>query len=113
MGGRGGSSGISNISGLDVTFQGETTRYYFSTRGGTHYYQRGIEGNPEQTPQNMTPSEFRGRVESNGATTKSVSVSERQKDEIRYKKDREENDRMLNTAWYKAAPRPRKVWKGH
>lgn len=113
MGGRGSASNISGASGLDVTYGQETTRYYFTSREGVNYYQRGFSGMPEQTPQNMSASEFRKRVESNGATTKSVSVSERQKDEIRYKKDREENDRMLNTAWYKAAPRPRKGWKGH
>ena len=113
MGGRGGSSGISNISGLDVTFQGDTTRYYFSTRSGIHYYQRGIGGEPQQVPQNMTPSEFKRRVESNGATTKTVSVSERQKEEIERKKRKKETEKFLDEQWYKAAGKPRKGWKGH
>ena len=41
MGGRGGSSGIGKSggnTGLDVTKDGQTTRYYFSSRNGVNYY---------------------------------------------------------------------------
>lgn len=69
MGGRGGSSGIGigGNSGLDVTKDGQTTRYYFSSQNGTNYYQRGIEGMSEPTPLNMSAREFKQRVEANGA----------------------------------------------
>ena len=59
MGGRGGSSGIGagGNTGLDVTRDGQTTRYYFFNRNGTNYYQRGISGTPEPTPANMSVKE--------------------------------------------------------
>ena len=98
MGGRGGSSGIGTggNAGLDVTRDGQTTRYYFSNRNGTNYYQRGIGGRPEPTPANMSAKEFKQRVESNGATTKSVSGTERSKEQKSYKADREATSRFLD-----------------
>ena len=75
MGGRGSNSNLGGGSGsglkttgLDVTHNGETTRYYFTSKDGQNYYQRGISGTPEPTPLNMSAKEFRQRVESNGAT---------------------------------------------
>ena len=98
MGGRGGSSGIGagGNTGLDVTRDGNTTRYYFFNRNGTNYYQRGISGTPEPTPANMSVKEFKQRVESNGATTKAVSLTERRKEQKSYKADREEANRFLD-----------------
>lgn len=103
MGGRGGSSGLgsskndgTSYTGLDVTRDGETTRYYFTKYDGTNYYQRGISGMPEPTPLNMSMSEFRRRVESNGATTKSVSSGEQASDLKRYKADRDATNDFLN-----------------
>lgn len=98
MGGRGGSSGIGigGNSGLDVTKDGQTTRYYFSNRNGTNYYQRGIGGMPEPTPMNMSAKEFKQRVESGGATTKAVSVAERNKDKNTYKADRLATNQFLD-----------------
>lgn len=98
MGGRGGSSGIGTggNTGLDVTSEGQTTRYYFSNRNGTNYYQRGIGGTPEPTPENMSAREFKQRVESNGATTKVVSGTERKRDESTYKADRKATNDFLN-----------------
>jgi len=74
MGGRGGSSGSKGIGGvgLDVTYNGETTRYYFERHGNQNYYSTGMGGMAEPTPQNMTPAEFKRRVESNGAKTAQV-----------------------------------------
>lgn len=96
MGGRGGSSNMSGgsgrsgmrYSGLDVTKNGETTRYYFTNHEGTNYYQRGIDGDPEPTPLNMSAKEFKQRVEANGATTKSLSNSDYQKENKKYMEDR-------------------------
>lgn len=98
LGGRGGSSGIGagGNTGLDVTRDGQTTRYYFSNRNGTNYYQRGISGTPEPTPANMSVKEFKQRVESNGATTKAVSGTERRKEQKSYKADREAANRFLD-----------------
>lgn len=64
MGGRGGNSVFTSgnglkESGLDVTFQGETTRYYFTKKGNDNYYQQGFSGMPQPTPQNMSATEFR------------------------------------------------------
>lgn len=100
MGGRGGSSGIGarGNSGLDVTKDGETTRYYFSNRNGTNYYQRGIGGTPQPTPMNMSASEFRRRVEAGGATVRNISASEKRKDATEYKADRKATDAFLNAA---------------
>ena len=100
MGGRGGSSGIGigGNSGLDVTKDGQTTRYYFSSQNGTNYYQRGIDGIPEPTPLNMSASEFKKRVTSNGATVKNISASERRKDQKAYKADRKATNEFLNRA---------------
>ena len=71
MGGRGGSSRMGSAggySGMDVTKDGETTRYYFTSKNGINYYQRGIGGTPEPTPLNMSASEMRRRVQANGAS---------------------------------------------
>ena len=44
MGGRGGSSGSKGIGGvgLDVTYNGETTRYYFERHENQNYYSTGM-----------------------------------------------------------------------
>lgn len=97
MGGRGGSSGMSGgsggngerYSGLDVTKDGETTRYYFTNYKGINYYQRGIDGKIEPTPLNMSAKEFKQRVEANGATTKKLSNSVYQKENKAYIEERE------------------------
>lgn len=115
MGGRGSASGISSggVRGITVTRDGESTDYYFTTRNGTHYYQRGISGKPNPTPQNMSMSEFRSRVESNGANVKVISESKRRKAEEDYKKQRKETEKELDRLWNRGAGRPRKGWKGH
>lgn len=101
MGGRGGSFGVGKgggNTGMDVTKDGQTTRYYFSNRNGTNYYQRGISGTPQPTPANITAKEFKQRVESNGATVKNISASERRKDEKAHKADRKATNEFLNNA---------------
>lgn len=77
MGGRGGSSGMSGTkeTAFSVTMNGETAEYKFTRKGKQNYYQRGIGGHIEETPLNMSASEFRKRAESNGATVKKMSVS--------------------------------------
>lgn len=96
MGGRGGSSGIGGAGGLDVTKDGYTTRYYFSSKNGTNYYQRGISGVPEPTPLNMSASEFRQRMTAGGASVRNVSTSERAKESKAYKSDRKITNRFLD-----------------
>ena len=98
MGARGGSSGIGSggSSGFDVTSNGKTTRYYFTSKNGQHYYQVGIGGTPQPTPLNMSASEFKKRVTSNGATVKNLSASERRKDQKAYKADRKATDAFLD-----------------
>ena len=117
MGGRGAVSGISTgnvkVRGVTVKMRGESTDYFFTTVNGVNYYQRGISGMPEPTPQNMTMTEFKKRASSNGAEIQSISKSKISEMEKKYKKDREETNEFLNTMWYKAGPRPRKGWKGH
>ena len=95
MGGRGSSSG-SIGGGIDVTYSGKTTRYYFSKQNGTNYYQKGVGGTPEPTPMNMSAKEFSDRVKANGATVKAVSRSARKNEEKAYKTDREATNRFLN-----------------
>lgn len=77
MGGRGGSSGIDRAKEIafSVTMNGETTEYKFTKKGKQNYFQRGIGGRIEETPLNMSASEFRRRAESNGATVNKMSVS--------------------------------------
>ena len=77
MGGRGGSSGLNGNSetAFSVTRDNETVQYKFIKRGSQNYIQRGIGGKIDESPLNMSASEFRRRVESNGATTKNLSVS--------------------------------------
>lgn len=107
MGGRGSNSNLGGGSGsglkttgLDVMHNGETTRYYFTSKDGQNYYQRGISGTPEPTPLNMSAKEFRQRVESNGATTKAVSNAEYKKDTKRQENYRKAADRALNSLEY-------------
>jgi hypothetical protein len=96
--GFGKSGGSSRISGLDVTLNGETTRYYFTKIGSQNYYQRGVDGTPEPTPLNMSAKEFRDRVEKSGASVREVSSAERRSDEDDYKRDRASTNKFLNTA---------------
>lgn len=77
MGGRGGSSGLSGTkeTAFSVTINGKTAEYKFTQKGKQNYYQRGIGGRIEETPLNMSASEFRRRAESNGATVNKISIS--------------------------------------
>lgn len=118
MGGRGGNSVFTSgnglkESGLDVTFQGETTRYYFTKKGNDNYYQQGFSGMPQPTPQNMSAAEFKQRVLANGAAVKDVTASEYKADMVQHGVYRKEMDKFLNTQWYKAAGPPRHGMKGH
>lgn len=115
MGGRGASSGMGRggISGITVRRDGESTDYYFTTRDGMNYYKRGIGGEWNPTPQNMSRGEFRSRMEANGATVQNISDSKRRSEEQRYRKEREEAERDLDRLWLRGAGRPRKGWRGH
>lgn len=116
MDGRGvnsGSSAGNKVVGYAVTINGETTNYYFAKINGQNYYQCGVGGIPELTPLNMPPDEFRNRAASNGATVKNISATEKRKEEIRRKADREKANKELDIDWYRAAPKKRKGWKGH
>lgn len=98
MGGRGSSyRSAGGISGIDVAYRGEITRYYFTKKNGVTYYQRGIDGIPEPTPGNMSAREFRRRVEANGATVKNVSATTREADMKNYKEDRKRTNDFLDT----------------
>lgn len=121
MGGRGSSSGMGSkggagkikTRGVSVSLNGETTEYYFHSSEGTNYYQRLIDGKPQPTPNNMTMQEFINRAKSNGASVKKISDQEIKRTKQDYKKDREKTNEWLNDQWYRAAPRPRKGWRGH
>ena len=102
MGGRGSSSGVGGAggrlktSGLEVTTNGETTEYIFSSINGENYYQKGFGSVPEPTPLNMTAKEFKKRVEANGATTKVIGSKEMEKKERGYwEKERNKPDYEL------------------
>ncbi len=101
FGGRGGSSGLGKIGGvgLDVTYNGETTRYYFEKHGNQNYYSAGMGGMAEPTPQNMTPAEFKRRVESNGAKTAPVTAAMKRADEKKHAAYRKEMDTFLDRAY--------------
>lgn len=111
--GAGGSGGglLGGMQGLDVTVNGETTRYYFASKNGENYYQVGTGGRLNPTPQNMTAKEFMDRVKANGGAVKKVSAKEKAKDEVKYQADRKETDKFLDKHWYDA--RPRYGMKGH
>lgn len=97
MGGRGAASGAGGSGGgLEVTKDGQTTRYYFESRNGVNYYQRGIGGTPEPSPMNMTAKEFRRRVEAGGASTRGISSAEKAREQKARKAEREATDRFLN-----------------
>ena len=97
MGGRGSSSGGGG-SGVDVTHNGETTRYYFSEKNGVNYYQRGVGGTPQPTPLNMSAKDFAKRVQANGATVKPVTASAKAAELKAYKADRKATNDFLNQA---------------
>lgn len=98
MGGRGGSSGLSKQDGIAVTYEGKTTNYYFTRVGNQNYWQEGISGIPEPVPLNMSASEFKTRVEKNGATTRKISETERQNQNKAYKAYRKDMDAFLDQA---------------
>lgn len=99
MGGRGSSGGISKAVGLKVTKNGQTITYYFYRMDGKNYYQRGLEEFPEETPNNMSMSEFKRRVISNGATVKDISAAEKRKSEIAREAGKKETERILNQSY--------------
>lgn len=107
MGGRGSSSGKGGGSGaggsdsnggraLEVSFDGQSTKYYFSEKNGINYYQRGLSGIPEPTPLNISAKEFSERVAKNGATVRKISAAEQRADEKAYKARRKEMNDFLN-----------------
>lgn len=83
-------------SGLSVTINGYTADYYFSKNGDRNFYQRGIGGTPEPTPQNITAKEFKQRAISNGATVKNITSSEHKKSESEYKAERKAMNDFLD-----------------
>lgn len=101
FGGREGSSVLGKIGGvgLDVTYNGETTRYYFEKHGNQNYYSAEMGGMAEPTPQNMTPAEFKRRVESNGAKTAPVTAAMKRADEKKHAAYRKEMDTFLDRAY--------------
>lgn len=113
MGGRGSSSGIGDGGYKITSASGESQEYFFKTRGGNNYYQRGISGRVEMTPNNMSPNEFINRVKKNGGKVEKISNREIKKMEADYKRGRKKIEQELNKAWYSAGPRPRKGMKGH
>ena len=122
MGGRGSKSSFSNSgngrnnsglmeSGIDVTVNGQTTRYYFAKSKGVNYYQEGVSGIPQPTPLNMSAAQFKHRVLSHGATVKDVTADEYKADMKAQKTYRKSMDAFLNKNWY--GVRPRYGLKGH
>lgn len=96
MGGRGGAGGSSNAVGLRVTKNGKTSTYYFYKENGRNYYQQGLGEFPEETPLNMSMSEFKRRVISDGATVKEISATEKRKAEEKRAVERAETNKFLN-----------------
>lgn len=114
MGGRGGSSGLIQISAFSViTKDGTKTQYFFSSKNGKNFYKRGIGEIPKPTPQNMNANEFKNRALSNGAKVENISRKELSRLEKKYKEERRKTGKFLDEQWYRAAPRPRKGMKGH
>lgn len=83
MGGRGASSeGGMKQTAFSVTDKnGEVRQYKITKVGNKNFIQRGIGNIPEDSPLNMTASEFRRRAESNGNIVKKISVSNWNKEE--------------------------------
>jgi hypothetical protein len=59
----------------------------------------GMGGMAEPTPQNMTPAEFKRRVESNGAKTAPVTAAMKRADEKKHAAYRKEMDTFLDRAY--------------
>lgn len=93
-----GNGGGGGGSGVDVTHNGETTRYYFSEKNGMNYYQRGVGGTPQPTPLNMTVRDFTKRVQANGATVKPVTAAAKAAEQKAYEADRKAANDFLNQA---------------
>jgi hypothetical protein len=62
-------------------------------------YSAGMGGMAEPTPQNMTPAEFKRRVESNGAKTAPVTAAMKRADEKKHAAYRKEMDTFLDRAY--------------
>lgn len=102
MGGRGSASGLGqgrSSAGISVTRDGDTTQYYFTVKNGQNYYQRGVGGTPEPTPQNMGEKEFRRRIETSGARVENISHAEKIEAENKRLSDRKKADAILDRAY--------------
>lgn len=86
----------SSFSGLRVeTKDGFRVTYFFTSKNGINYYQRGISVEPEQTPNNISKLEFRKRLVENGASVKEISLKEKKKMEKEYEKERKITEQQL------------------
>lgn len=102
MGGRGGKSSLKTglrHTGIDITVDGKTTRYYFSSNEGNNFYQRGLENRLQPTPQNKTASDFIEGAKKNGAIVKILTSAQKKADLERYEKHRKEINEVLNEAY--------------
>lgn len=90
MGGRGASSGAGggSLGGAKITFNGQTTTYYFYQKGNESYFQRGVSGSIEPIPGGMSAKEFVNRAKSNGADVKSISAKEARSQQDAHRQER-------------------------
>ena len=98
MGGRGAGSG-KGINGADVSIRGQTTSYYFKKSVGQYFYQRGLGGIPEPTPNNMSPRTMFQRMQEHGADVRVIPAKEIVSRQEAYQKEREETNRELDQAY--------------
>lgn len=72
-----------------------------------------IDGVVPKNTNGMTLDQISERAKGMGWKVKTYDDNQLKEHDEKRKKDREETDRQLNDDWYRAAPKPRKGWKGH
>lgn len=99
-GGRGGRRiGANNISAARVKMGDYEAEYYFMKAGSKNFFQRGLGGTPEPTPNNMSKNAMVSRMQKNGAEVSVMSKSEIKKNLESHKKYREEMEKFLDKAY--------------
>lgn len=72
-----------------------------------------LDGTQPKNTNGMTLDQIHARAKEMGWKVKTYDDKQIKEYDTQRAKDRQETNRQLNDEWYRAAPKPRKGWKGH
>ena len=104
------AAGGAGVKAIRVTAPDGTTMTY-RDRGNGHITD--LDGYNLKDTNNLSIKQIHQRAKQMGYNVETFDDKQLGQHDENYKRNREIADRQLNDAWYSAAPRPRKGFKGH